>query len=57
MNPHAARAEGLLLKSTDNPGRYPLRHVLWPAGPVLLGHDLGFILWDTEADEPLRMPA
>ncbi len=56
-NPYAARAEGLLLKATDNPGRVPVRHVMWPAGPVLLGHELNFILWDEETDEPLRMPA
>lgn len=56
-NPYAARREGLLLKATDNPYRFPVRHCMWPAGPVLLGHELNFILWDEETDQPLRMPA
>ena len=56
-NPHAARAQGLLLKSTDNQNDFPLRHVMWPAGPVLLGPNLTFVLWDEQTDQPLRMPA
>lgn len=56
-NPHAARREGLLLKATDNSYRFPVRHSMWPAGPVVLGPDLTVILWDEERDQPLRMPA
>jgi hypothetical protein len=55
MNPYAARGEGLLLKSTDNPGRFPVRHAMWPAGPVLLNGE-GFLLWDEELDQPVSMP-
>jgi hypothetical protein len=43
-HPYAAREEGLLLRSHEDPATIPVKHVLWPAGPVLLGPDLTFIL-------------
>lgn len=48
-NPYAARELGLLLRHTEDPATVPVKHVLWPAGPVLLGPDLTFILW---TDDP-----
>ena len=56
-HPHEARAEGLLLKGTDNPGSVPVKHFNWPHAPVLLGHDLDFLLWDEEAGDIPRIPA
>lgn len=47
-NPHAAREGGWLLRAMDNPGIIPVQHFNWPAGPVLLGHELDFIIWTDE---------
>lgn len=44
-NPYAARREGLLLPPHYDPAQIPVDHILWPAGPVLLGPDLDFMPW------------
>jgi 5-methylcytosine-specific restriction endonuclease McrA len=45
-NPYAARRLGYLLASHADPATVPVDHTLWPAGPVLLGAELDFTLWD-----------
>ena len=49
-HPMAARREGLLLSRHANPALVPVDHHLWPAGPVLLGPELGFAAWQAELD-------
>lgn len=50
-NPYAARRLGLLLSRHTDPASVPVDHVLWPAGPVLLGAELNFVLWDGPHDD------
>lgn len=55
-NPYAARAEGLLLRATDDAFRFPVRHASWPFSPVLLGPDFDFVLWDEQANDLPAFP-
>lgn len=48
-NPYKAHEGGWMLRGRENPGSIPVQHFSWPAGPVLLGPDLTFVLW---YDEP-----
>ena len=56
-NPAAARREGWLLRSADNPAEVPVRHNAWPAGPVLLGPDFDVRLWDDTLGDPAGLLA
>jgi len=49
-NPMAARRGGFLLPKHWDPAVIPVDHFLWPAGPVLLGADLDFQIWQSELD-------
>lgn len=49
-HPYAANQLGLLLRHGDDPLLIPVRHHMWPAGPVWLSEDYGFTLWAPESE-------
>lgn len=45
-HPHEAREDGYLLRGWENVAAVPVKHVMWPAGPVWLGPELTILLSD-----------
>lgn len=48
-NPRRAREEGWVVVRTSDPAQIPVKHVLWPGGPVLLTEEnAGIEIWQEE---------
>lgn len=47
-HPVQARAEGWIVRAQDDPAAVPVKHWMWPAGPILLLADGSIQIFQTE---------